>query len=81
MKSKKVVSIKEKASADDLKLASWIAEACAKSNPSKESRVTLVQRRYTRAVTTLARTRALLARAETAQAHAMRAGMKLLKQA
>jgi hypothetical protein len=39
-----------------------------------ERRLTLAQRRFTRAVTTLARTRALLTRVEVAQAHATRAG-------
>jgi hypothetical protein len=46
-----------------------------------ERRLTLAQKRFTRAVTTLARVRALLARAETAQADAERAKVRTLKQA
>jgi hypothetical protein len=40
-----------------------------------ERRLTMAQRRFTRAVTTLARVRALLARAEQAREQARRAGM------
>jgi hypothetical protein len=50
-----------------------------------ERRLTLTQKRFTKAVTTLAQVRALLTRAETAQAEAERAkargGARLLKQA
>ncbi|HZH91586.1 MAG TPA: hypothetical protein VEX70_13330 [Pyrinomonadaceae bacterium] len=38
MRNKKVTSIKDKASEDDLKLARLIAEGCAKSEPSPECR-------------------------------------------
>jgi len=46
-----------------------------------ERRLTLAQMRFTRAVTSLARVRALLAKAETAQAVADRAKVRTLKQA